>query len=134
MSNNRLAAIDIGSDTVHMIVVECLRGNRLEHVLDNSRILKLGLLEERKGSLPDYVQGAIRRTLESFIRQAREARASIILVSATAALRDDPLRAIIAARLSRAVGVPVRIITRKREIELGLLAVRHDLRPAGRQI
>jgi exopolyphosphatase/guanosine-5'-triphosphate,3'-diphosphate pyrophosphatase len=134
MSGGRLAAIDIGSDTIHMIVVQRQRGNRLKHVLEKSRLMELGLLEERKGSLPDYAQGTIRRTLESFVRQAREAGASEILIGATAALRDDPRRSTIAARLSRAVGLPVHVISKQREIELGFLAARHGLRPTGKQI
>jgi len=134
MSDGRLAAIDIGSDTIHMIVVQRQRGDRLKHVLEKSRLMELGLLEERKGSLPDYAQGTIRRTLESFVRQARESGASEILIAATAALRDDPRRGTIAARLSRAVGLPVHIISKQREIELGFLAARHGLRPTGKQI
>jgi exopolyphosphatase/guanosine-5'-triphosphate,3'-diphosphate pyrophosphatase len=134
MSDGRLAAIDIGSDTIHMIVVQRQKGDRLKHVLEKSRLMELGLLEERKGSLPDYAQGSIRRTLESFVRQAREAGAFEILIGATAALRDDLNRSTIAARLSRAVGLPVRIISRQREIELGFLAARHNLRPTGKQI
>lgn len=134
MSDDRLAAIDIGSDTIHMIVVQRQRGNRLKHVLEKSRLMELGLLENRKGSLPDYAQGSIRRTLESFVRQAREAGASEILIAATAALRDDPRRSTIAARLSRAVGLPVHVISKQREIELGFLAVRHYLRRTGKQI
>jgi exopolyphosphatase / guanosine-5'-triphosphate,3'-diphosphate pyrophosphatase len=134
MSDGRLAAIDIGSDTIHMIVVQRQKGDRLKHVLEKSRLMELGLLEERKGSLPDYAQGSIRRTLESFVRQAREAGASEILIGATAALRDDLHRSTIAARLSRAVGLPVRIISRQREIGLGFLAARHNLRPTGKQI
>ena len=134
MANARLAAIDIGSNTIHMIVVERQRGNHLKHVLEKSRLLELGVLEERKGSLPDYAVGSIRRTLESYVRQAREADASDILIAATAALRSDPRRKIIAARLSRAVGLPVRIVSKKREIELGFLAARHALRATGKQI
>jgi exopolyphosphatase / guanosine-5'-triphosphate,3'-diphosphate pyrophosphatase len=134
MSKERLAAIDIGSDTIHMAVVKRRPGNRLQHVLQMSRLLELGLVEEREGSLPDYAQGSIRRTLESFVRQAREEGASPILVGATAALRDDPKRHAIADRLARATGVPVRIISKKRELELGFLAIRRDLRPTGRQI
>jgi exopolyphosphatase/guanosine-5'-triphosphate,3'-diphosphate pyrophosphatase len=134
MSDGRLAAIDIGSDTIHMIVVQRQKGDRLRHVLEKSRLMELGLLEERKGSLPEYAQGSIRRTLESFVRQAREAGTSEILIGATAALRDDLHRSTIAARLSRAVGLPVRIISRQREIELGFLAARHNLRPTGKQI
>jgi exopolyphosphatase/guanosine-5'-triphosphate,3'-diphosphate pyrophosphatase len=117
-----------------MIVVQRQRGNRLKHVLEKSRLLELGLLEERKGSLPDYAQGTIRRTLKSFVRQARDAGASEILIAATAALRDDPRRSTIAARLSRDVGLPVHIISKQREIELGFLAARHGLRPTGKQI
>lgn len=134
MSDGRLAAIDIGSNTLHMIVVQRQRGNRLTHVVEKSRLMALGLLEERKGSLPDYAQGSIRRTLESFVRQAREAGASEILIGATAALRDDLHRSTIAARLSQAVGLPVRIISKQREIELGFLAARPSLRATGKQI
>jgi hypothetical protein len=47
MSEGRLAAIDIGSDTIYMIVVQRHRGNRLKHVLEKSRLMELGLLEER---------------------------------------------------------------------------------------
>lgn len=134
MANARLAAIDIGSNTIHMIVVERQQRNRLKHILEKSRLLELGILEERKGSLPDYAVGSIRRTLESFVRQARDAGASEILIAATAALREDPRRTTIAARLSRAVGLPVRIVSKQREIELGFLAARHALRAAGKQI
>ena len=52
----------------------------------------------------------------------------------SAALRDDPRRSTIATRLSRAVGLPVYIISKQREIELGFLAARHDLRSTGKQI
>jgi len=134
MRDGRLAAIDIGSDTIHMIVVQRQKGNRLKYVLEKSRLMELGLLEERKGSLPDYAQGSIRRTLESFVRLAREAGASEILIAATAALRDDPRRSAIASHLRRAVGLPVHIISKQREIELGFLAARGGLRPTGKQI
>jgi exopolyphosphatase / guanosine-5'-triphosphate,3'-diphosphate pyrophosphatase len=134
MSNTRIAAIDIGSNTVHMIVAERRSGDRLAPVVGNSRLLKLGLLEKRTGSLPDYAQGSIRRTLESFVHQAREAGAAIVLIGATAALRDDPRRHAIAARLTKAVGVPVRVISKQREIELGFLAASRALRPKGMQI
>jgi exopolyphosphatase / guanosine-5'-triphosphate,3'-diphosphate pyrophosphatase len=134
MSVTRLAAIDIGSNTIHMIVVQRQGKDRLTHVLANSRLMKLGLLEQRKGGLPDYALGSIRRTLESFVRQANEAGSSTILVGATAAIRDDPHGHMIAARLTRAIGVPVHIISKQREIQLGFLAARHDLSPAGRQI
>ena len=134
MRDTRIAAIDIGSNTIHMIVVQRQHGNGLKHVLQKSRLLELGMLEEREGSLPDYAQGSIRRTLESFVRQAREAGASNILIAATAALRDDPQRNRITARLSRAVGLPVHIISKQREIELGFVAARHDLRHMGRQV
>ncbi len=134
MSDSRLAAIDIGSDTIHMIVVQRQRGNRLKHIREKSRLLELGILEQRNRTLPDYALASIRRTLESFVRQTRDAGASEILIAATAALRDDPRRSAIAGRLSRAVGLPVRIISKKREIELGFLAARHDLRPTGKQI
>jgi exopolyphosphatase / guanosine-5'-triphosphate,3'-diphosphate pyrophosphatase len=134
MSNARLAAIDIGSDTIHMAVADRRPGNRLKHILASSRLLKLGLLEERKGGLPDYALASIRRTLESFVHEARDAGASTILIGATAAIRDDPRRNAIATQLARATGVPMRIISKKREVELGFLAARHDLRPTGSQI
>lgn len=134
MSSARLAAIDIGSNTLHLIVVERERKDRLRHVLEKSRLMELGLVEQRKGTLPDYAQSSILRTLESMVRQARDAGASAILIGVTAALRGDPRRRAILAQLTRSVGVPVRIISKQREIELGLLAVRHCLRPTGRQI
>jgi exopolyphosphatase/guanosine-5'-triphosphate,3'-diphosphate pyrophosphatase len=134
MSTPRLAAIDVGSNTLHLIVVECERGNRLKHILDKSRLMELGLLEAQKGTLPDYAQGSIRRTLESLVSQARDEGASAVLIGATAALRSDPRSKEIIARLTRAVGVPVRIISKRREIELGFLAVRHALRSTGRQM
>src|SRR5258708_7857333 len=134
MSDSRLGAIDIGSNTIHMIVVQHQKGNRLKHVLEESRLMELGMVEERKGSLPDYAEGSIRRTLESFTRQAREAGASEILIAATAALRDDPRRTTIAARLSRPVGLPVHIISKQRPLELRFLPAHHPLRPTRGQL
>jgi exopolyphosphatase/pppGpp-phosphohydrolase len=40
MRDTRLAAIDIGSDTIHMIVVQRQRGNRLKHIVQKSRLLE----------------------------------------------------------------------------------------------
>jgi len=134
MIKSRIAAIDIGSNTVHMIVAERTPGGRLIHRLDRSKLLKLGLIQIRAGNLPDFVIGSIRRTLELFVREARDAGASEILIGATAAVRDDSRRQTIASRLGQAVGIPVRIISKAREIQLGFLAARHQLRSQGRQI
>jgi hypothetical protein len=41
MSDGRLAAIDIGSDTIQMIVVQRERGNRLKHI-ERNPIFELG--------------------------------------------------------------------------------------------
>lgn len=131
--SRRLAAIDIGSDTIHLTVAE-REGGGLRHLLDRSRLLRLGLVEERKGGLPDWALASIRRTLRKFVREAREADASDILIAATAAVRDDPRHRAIAAQLSQDVGVPVRVIPKRREIELGFLAAQLYLRPAGKQM
>lgn len=87
MPSPRLAAIDVGTNTVLLVVAE-VRDGRLEPVVERAEITRLGRGVDASGRLAPE---AIRETVEAMGRFAAEARAlgaARIVCVATSAARD----------------------------------------------
>src|SRR6516225_3202441 len=84
----KLAALDVGSNTVLMLVAECTPDEKPRLLADLSRITRLGRGVDAHGQLdPDSAA----RTLDTIVEFADKARAlgvEKIVGAATAALRD----------------------------------------------
>jgi exopolyphosphatase/guanosine-5'-triphosphate,3'-diphosphate pyrophosphatase len=84
---NRFAAIDVGTNTVLLLVAE-RRGDGFAPLVERAEITRLGRGVDRTGRLDT---GAIRETVEVLARYANEARglgAAIVACVATSAARD----------------------------------------------
>jgi exopolyphosphatase/guanosine-5'-triphosphate,3'-diphosphate pyrophosphatase len=130
----KVAALDIGSNSIHL-VVSLIHGPGLREVLDSEReMLRLGDATFRKGRIPP---GRLERALEVLKRfkavaEARDVQA--ILAVATSAVRDAANRAEFVARVEREARLAVRVVSGEEEGRLIYAGVRDGLPPSMRRI
>jgi exopolyphosphatase / guanosine-5'-triphosphate,3'-diphosphate pyrophosphatase len=124
----RLAAVDIGSNTVHSLVADVVRG-KLEDVAHYVEEPELGPYVARTGAIGSRSRVAI-QALRSVVEQARGHGFEVLIAGATQAVRQATDRDAFIREASRAIGVPVHIIPANREAELSFLGVasRHAVR------
>jgi exopolyphosphatase / guanosine-5'-triphosphate,3'-diphosphate pyrophosphatase len=124
----RLAAVDIGSNTVHVLVADVVR-NKLEDVAHYVEMPELGARVARTGSIGSRARIAI-RALRSVIARAQKHGYQMLIAAATEAVREASDGPAFARQASEAIGAPVRIISGRREAELSFLGVasRHAAR------
>lgn len=119
----RIATLDVGTNTVLLLVAETTHSGLLRAVLERAEITRVGRGVERTGKLDSE---AARRTLETivdFAGAARAAGASRIVAVATSALRDAKDGADFVRRVKERAGIDLQIIGGREEAELSHLAV-----------
>ncbi len=124
----RLGALDVGTNTVLMLVAEPQADGSLRRVLDLQRITRLGQGVDHNHRLDP--QAAL-RTLDAiaeFAEQARGTGAEKILAAGTATLRDAADGESFIRRVRERSGVELEIISGDAEAWLSYLAVMHGLR------
>lgn len=117
----RLAAVDIGSNTVHVLVADVVR-NKLVDVAHYVEMPELGARVARTGSIGTRGRFAI-RALRAVIAQARKHGYERLIAAATEAVREATDGEAFAGQAGEAIGAPVHIITARREAELSFLGV-----------
>jgi exopolyphosphatase/guanosine-5'-triphosphate,3'-diphosphate pyrophosphatase len=124
----RLAAVDIGSNTVHSLVADVVKG-RLEEVAHYVEMPELGAQVARTGSIGVRTKPAI-RALRSVVARARTHGFDLLLACATQAARQAEDGADFARAAGEAIGTTVHVISAVREAELSFLGVasRHAVR------
>ncbi len=125
LTHGRLAAIDIGSNSIHMLVVE--RGVAGSfRVLDREReMVRLGKSALGEGALSPK---AMRRGLETLLRMTTLARlrgAREIVAVATSAVREASNGTDFLQQLRALAGLDVRVLTGEEEARLIYRAVQH---------
>jgi exopolyphosphatase / guanosine-5'-triphosphate,3'-diphosphate pyrophosphatase len=123
----KLGALDVGTNTVLMLVVEIDQDLRVTRLADWGRITRMGRGVDRLGHLdPEAAQ----RTLDAivdFSSQARTMGAGKIVSAATSALRDASDGPEFIARVKLRAAVDLDVISGDAEAELSYLAVRYGL-------
>ncbi|HXM73052.1 MAG TPA: hypothetical protein VN940_07500 [Candidatus Dormibacteraeota bacterium] len=124
----RLAAVDIGSNTVHSLVADVVRG-KLEDVAHYVEMPELGVQVAKTGKIGAAAKPAI-RALRSVVAKARSHNFEVLIAGATEAVRQALDRDVFLRDAGEAIGAPVRIISTQREAELSFLGVasRHAAR------
>ncbi|TMB89865.1 MAG: hypothetical protein E6J18_02375 [Chloroflexi bacterium] len=117
----RLAAVDIGSNTVHVLVADVVRG-RLQDVAHYVEMPELGSQVARTGSIGRRAKPAI-RALRSVVARARNHGYDLLIAAATEAVRQASDRDEFARQASAAIGTPLRILAADREAELSFIGV-----------
>ena len=126
----RIAAIDIGTDTVHLLIADATRhagGIRLTRLEQEGELLLLGGAVARDGKVGAHA-GQLEATLVKLAGRAR-AGAARTVVGATEALRSASDGQALVDRLAARIGLPIRILSGTREAALGLLGAGQRLDP-----
>ncbi|MGA7912166.1 MAG: hypothetical protein WCC30_11565 [Candidatus Dormiibacterota bacterium] len=124
----RLAAVDIGSNTVHALVADVVRG-RLQEVAHFVEMPELGPQVARTGAIGPRAKAGV-RALRKVVGEARALGYDHLVAAATEAVREASDGRSFAQEAAVAIGVPVHIISAAREARLSFLGVsdRHAVR------
>jgi exopolyphosphatase/guanosine-5'-triphosphate,3'-diphosphate pyrophosphatase len=123
----KLATLDIGTNTVLMLVVETQDNGIPKAILERSRITRLGKGVDRTGKLDKETSRLTLDTIAEFAEAARAAGAEKIVAAATSALRDAGDGADFIQRVKEKTGVDLKVIPGSEEAELSRLAVKRSL-------
>ncbi len=123
----KLGALDVGTNSVLMLVVESERGRPPLRLADLSRITRLGHAVDRTGRLDPQAAARTFDTIVEFTGQARALGAGKILAVGTSALRDAADGIDFIARLKARTGIDLELVSGQTEAHLNYLAVRHGI-------
>jgi exopolyphosphatase/guanosine-5'-triphosphate,3'-diphosphate pyrophosphatase len=123
----RLAAIDIGSNSVHMVIADALGPHSFKIVDRERERVKLGEGVFRNGSLRAENMAAALHALERFAGMCRRLAVKRIVAVATSAVREANNGANFLRELKRRTGIKVKLIDGRDEAELIFRGVRHSI-------
>lgn len=123
----RIAAVDVGSNSIHMVVAQVDADGRFR-VLDRAKdMVRLGRKTLSKGKLsPEAIEAGV-RTLGAFRTLAERHGASRITAVATSAVREAANGGVFIERVENEVGMRVKVIPGREEARLIFLGVRHAI-------
>jgi len=121
----RVAVLDLGSTSFHLLVADASPTGRIERVVRERVMLRLGATIAAEGDIPKPVAARAVEAARSLRALAEEHGAERMLPVATAALRDAPSGPVVAEALSRALGTRVRLLSGIQEARLIFAAFRH---------
>lgn len=125
----RLAAIDLGSNTIRLLVADADPGAGLRPVRGEQVMARLGAGLAETGKLaPECVERALAAVRE-YRDRARAEGAEGVLVVATAAVREAANRDQLLGRLERELRLAPRVVSGEEEARLTLLGVVWGLSP-----
>lgn len=122
----RFASIDIGTNSVLLLVAEKKPHGAFSPVVERAEITRLGRGVDRTRTLSAEGMEATLACLEAFAREARALGAEQIAVSATSAARDATNGAEFIRAAKERAGVELEIISGDLEAQLSFAAARAD--------
>ena len=123
----RLAAIDVGSNSLHMIVADVSREGHVEVIDRVKEMVRLGRRSFTTGRLSADAMDLAVQTLAYFKRLAQVRRVTRMRAVATSAVREAHNRSEFIRRIRRETGLAVEIISGEDEAQLIFDAARHAL-------
>lgn len=123
----RLGVIDVGSNTVHLLVVDAHPGASPVPYHSQRSTLRLMRYLDSEGAI---VEEGVQRIVEA-IREAVQTVAEIgvddLIATATSAIREAANGAEVLARIEREAGISLRVLSGEDEARITMLAVRRWL-------
>jgi exopolyphosphatase/guanosine-5'-triphosphate,3'-diphosphate pyrophosphatase len=120
----RLGVLDVGSNTVHLLVVDAHRGGHPDPVRSHKSELRLAELLRPDGSLGPRGTEALVQAVDAGRRAADDEGADDLLAFATSAVRDATDSAAVLSTVRRRTGVDLEVLPGEDEARLTFLAVR----------
>jgi exopolyphosphatase/guanosine-5'-triphosphate,3'-diphosphate pyrophosphatase len=123
----RVAAIDLGSNSFHMLIAEILGPRLFEPVLREKMTIQLGKTSLVSGRLDTEAMERGLKCLDEFRRMAISRRVERTLAVATSAIREAENGAEFLRRAGVRSGIAIRTISGREEARLVHLAVSHHV-------
>ncbi|GAA2552161.1 Ppx/GppA phosphatase family protein [Pseudonocardia hydrocarbonoxydans] len=120
----RLGVLDVGSNTVHLLVVDAHRGGHPTPMTSEKDELRLAENLDAAGALTPAGADALVRAVAKAGAAAQKAGCSDLLAFATSALRDATNSAAVLARVRDETGVGLHVLPGDDEARYTFLAVR----------
>jgi exopolyphosphatase/guanosine-5'-triphosphate,3'-diphosphate pyrophosphatase len=120
----RLGVLDVGSNTVHLLVVDARRGGHPDPVRSHKSQLHLAELLRPDGSLGTHGTAVLVRAVADARRAADGEGVEDLLAFATSAVRDATDSAAVLAAVRDRTGVDLEVLPGEQEARLTFLAVR----------
>ena len=120
----RLGVLDVGSNTVHLLVVDAHRGGHPTPMTSEKTALRLAENLDSEGRLTDHGADALVEAVHRARESAAEAKCQDLLAFATSALRDARNSAEVLERVQAETGVALRVLPGVDEARFTFLAVR----------
>jgi exopolyphosphatase/guanosine-5'-triphosphate,3'-diphosphate pyrophosphatase len=117
----RLASIDIGSNTILLLVAKIYSDGRIKPLLQDSRTPRLAFGLKKSGFISDENLKRAIKDIKSFKKKAHQHGAENIYAVATQAVRSAKNKAEVVEKIKNETGIPVEVISGKREAELTYL-------------
>jgi exopolyphosphatase/guanosine-5'-triphosphate,3'-diphosphate pyrophosphatase len=122
----KLGAIDVGTNTIKLLVAEVDSDGGLEVLLREKSLVRLGGESLTRGELPEEAVVATADTIRGFLRSIQGCGAELGRAVATCAVREASNSAAFVEEVSRRAGVPLDVISGDEEARLLNLAVRSE--------
>jgi exopolyphosphatase/guanosine-5'-triphosphate,3'-diphosphate pyrophosphatase len=123
----RLGVLDVGSNTVHLLVVDAHRGAQPTPQLSHKTELKLAELIDKRGCLSSKGADRLVRTVAQARKQSKDLDCDELLAFATSAVRDANNSDEVLDRVRSESGVDLEVLSGEDEARLTFLAVRRWL-------
>jgi len=123
----RLAAIDLGSNSFHLVVVDAHPDGSFDTLLKDKETLRLGDVVTRTGGIPLDSIDRVVETMQRFAVSAGSIGATEISACATSALREAENSAEVVDRIAAETGIKVDVISGQAEARLIFSAIRESV-------
>ena len=120
----RLGVLDVGSNTVHLLVVDAYRGARPMPAFSHKAELRLAAHLEDGNSLSRPGEDNLREVVEEALRIAEDKGVEEIIAFATSAVREAVNGEQVLARIREQTGAHINVMTGHEEARLTFLAAR----------
>jgi exopolyphosphatase / guanosine-5'-triphosphate,3'-diphosphate pyrophosphatase len=120
----RLGVLDVGSNTVHLLVVDAHRGGHPTSMTSEKTQLRLAEYLDATGRLTDAGADALVRAVDRAKAAAAAAGCADVLAFATSALRETVNSAAVMVRVRAETGVELQVLPGEDEARYTFVAVR----------
>jgi exopolyphosphatase/guanosine-5'-triphosphate,3'-diphosphate pyrophosphatase len=120
----RLGVLDVGSNTVHLLVVDAHRGAHPTPARSEKTVLRLAERITRSGELSKVGADDLVRAVAAAKASARALGCAEMMAFATSAVREASNSAAVLARVAAETGVELRVLSGEDEARLTFLAAR----------
>ena len=120
----RLGVLDVGSNTVHLLVVDAHRGAHPMPMTSEKSVLRLAEHMDAGGKITPEGADHLIRTVSAAAESASAMGCADLMAFATSAVRDASNVGAVLARVEAETGIELEVLSGKQEAILSFLAVR----------